>query len=112
MSSLKRARSLALVLPGAAEQDHHGMASFRVRGRIFATVFDHDHIRIMLDELQIREAVAEYPGICGEVFWGKRLSAVVVALGPADDALLRELLTDAWLAKAPRTLAAEYRQPP
>jgi len=32
------ARTYALSLPGAQEQIHHGMASFRVRGKIFATV--------------------------------------------------------------------------
>jgi hypothetical protein len=112
VSSLRRARLLALALPEAAEQDHHGMASFRVRGRIFATVPDDDHIRIMVDEHEIRAAVAENPGVCDEVYWGKRLSAVAVALSRASAELLRELLTEAWLAKAPRSLAAEYRQRP
>ena len=40
MTTLRRARQLALALPEATEQDHHGMASFRVRGKIFATVPD------------------------------------------------------------------------
>ncbi len=29
---------MALALPESVEQDHHGMPSFRVRGRIFATL--------------------------------------------------------------------------
>ena len=32
------ARALALSLPEAVEQDHHGRPSFRVGGRIFATL--------------------------------------------------------------------------
>jgi hypothetical protein len=35
---LQRVRSLALALPETVEQDHFGNPSFRVRGKIFATV--------------------------------------------------------------------------
>ena len=31
-------REIALALPDAIEQDHHGRPSFRVRGKIFATL--------------------------------------------------------------------------
>jgi hypothetical protein len=37
MVSRKQARELALALPEAVEQDHHGRPSFRVAGKIFAT---------------------------------------------------------------------------
>ena len=33
-----QARQLALALPSAVEQDHHGRPSFRVGGKIFATL--------------------------------------------------------------------------
>lgn len=62
----------------------------------------------MVDEKEIRAAVAEYPTVCEEFYWGKRLAGVVVALKPASSNLLRELLTEAWLRKAPRTLAARF----
>jgi hypothetical protein len=38
------------------------------------------------------------------VWWGKRLAAVRVALARADEALLGELLEDAWERKAPARL--------
>jgi len=107
MSTLRKARSLALALPGATEQDHHGIASFRVDGKIFATVPDDDHIRVMVDEAEIRAAVAENPDMCQEFYWGKRLACVVVTLRPAPAMLLRELLTEAWLRKAPSSLAKQ-----
>jgi len=106
---IAEARALALALPEATENDHHGMNSFRVRGKIFATVPDDEHIRIMLPETEIRAAVAESPDTCAEFYWGKRLSCVVVTLGEAPRSILRELLTDAWLAKAPTALAREFR---
>ena len=108
MSTLRRARDLALALPEVAEADHHGITSFRIHGRIFATVPDAGHMRIMLDENEIRGAVAENPKVCEEFYWGKRLASVVVALKPASSNLLRELLTEAWLRKAPRSLAARF----
>jgi hypothetical protein len=104
VSSIGHVRAIALALPEVTESDHHAMPSFRVRGKIFATVPDDEHVRIMLDENGIRSAVAEEPLICDEFYWGKKLSCVVVAVKPATTSLLRELLTDAWLLKAPVSL--------
>ncbi|MEJ0066142.1 MAG: MmcQ/YjbR family DNA-binding protein [Caulobacteraceae bacterium] len=38
MASPDDIRRLALALPEAVEADHHGMPSFRVRGKIFSTI--------------------------------------------------------------------------
>ena len=46
----EEARRLALALPEAVEQDHHGRPSFRVGGKIFATLWDEEHMNVMLDE--------------------------------------------------------------
>lgn len=54
MTALARARTIALGLPEASEQDHHGIASFRVRGKVFATVPDDTHLRVMVDEVEIQ----------------------------------------------------------
>jgi hypothetical protein len=98
------AHAFALSLPEAVEQDHHGIASFRVRGRIFATVPDDDHLRIMVDEGEIRASVADDPAAFAEFWWGKRLSCVVVDLRRAPDDQVRELLTEAWRRRAPKRL--------
>jgi hypothetical protein len=104
MVSVDDARRLALALPEAVEQDHHGRPSFRVAGKIFATLWDAEHMNVMVDEDGIRTAVEARPDACAEVWWGKRLSAVRVALAVAEAALLTELLADAWEQKAPRRL--------
>ncbi len=108
MSRLDQATSLALSLPETTEQDHHGMISFRVRGKIFATVPDDDHIRIMVGEDEIHAAVAEHPEACAEFYWGSRLACVVVELDRIGLVVLRQLLTEAWLGKAPRATAAAF----
>lgn len=107
MLTIQQVRQAALALPEATEQDHHGMDSFRVRGKIFATVPDDDHVRVMVDESAILAAIEEHPAACEAFYWGKRLSCVVVALPVAPRGLVRELLTEAWLRKAPKSLAGE-----
>jgi len=96
MVTTEQARALALGLPGTVEQDHHGRPSFRVSRRIFATLWDRQHMNVMVDEPGILTAVQAHPDICTEVWWGKRLAAVRVELPAASTDLLGELLADAW----------------
>jgi hypothetical protein len=90
------ARALALGLPETVERDHHGFPSFRAgpRGRIFSTLPTDEILRVMLDEEEIRAAVAEFAW-CREGWWGKRLMTVEVVLADADPAVVAELLADA-----------------
>ena len=104
MVSLKQARQLALALPEAVEQDHHGRPSFRVAGKIFATLRDEDHMNVMLDEGGILTAVRGDHETYEEVWWGKRVTAVRVNLRRADAQMLADLLSDAWEGKAPKRL--------
>lgn len=98
------ARSLALSLPEAVEQDHHGRPSFRVGGKIFATLWSEERLNVMLDEGGILTAIDRAGEACEEVRWGKRLAAVGVTLARADRELLEELLTESWELKAPKRL--------
>jgi hypothetical protein len=109
MLSSEQARALALALAETREQDHHGRPSFRVGGRIFATLWDAHHMNVMLDEGGVLTAVQSHPEVCSEVHWGKRLAAVRVDLRCADPALLQELLADAWERKAPTRVRSGAR---
>jgi hypothetical protein len=102
--SRDEARRLALALPEAVEQDHHGRPSFRVGGKIFATQWDDEHMNVMLDQGGILTAVDADSETCEPVRWGKRLAAVRVDLRRADPGLLGDLLADAWETKAPKRL--------
>jgi SAM-dependent methyltransferase len=104
LASQEQTRQLALALPEVVEQDHHGRPSFRVAGRIFATLWDAGHMNVMLDEPGIRTAVQSNPGVCMEFWWGKKLRAVQLDLALADQALASGLLADAWEQKAPKRL--------
>jgi hypothetical protein len=103
MVTVDRVRELALQLPEATEQDHHGRPSFRV-GKIFATIWDEHHLNVMLDADGILTAVQSRPDACSELYWGKRLAAVQVDLDAADEALVADLLADGWEQKAPARL--------
>jgi hypothetical protein len=100
------ARRLALELPEAAEAPHFESASFRVRGKIFATVPpDGRHLHVFLAEDDVASYCAEFPDAVEELWWGKRLSGCRVLLRQADRALVRELLMESWRRKAPKKLA-------
>lgn len=54
-------RRLALVEPEAYEADHHGFPSYRVGGKIFATLPDVQRLDVMVGENEIHAWVAEQP---------------------------------------------------
>lgn len=97
-------RKLALALPEATEQDHHGKPSFRVANKIFATLWSPTQLNVMLDEHGIRAFAEEAPEVCRPVYWGKRLAAVGVQLELATPPLVEDALKEAWSLKAPKRL--------
>lgn len=103
-----QARRLALSLPEAHEAPHFEKASFRVGTKIFATLTeDGRHLHVFVDEADTRAAVEEDRASYQELWWGRRLSGVRVALAGADPDRVAELLEEAWRRKAPKRLAAE-----
>jgi hypothetical protein len=94
------ARSLALAHPETSELPHHGLPSFRVRGRIFATIPDGTHMNVMPGEAAIRAVAATRPADCAERWWGRRLAALTINLEATDVEFVREMLQEAWHHKA------------
>lgn len=104
MIKLRDARQLALSLPEATEQDHHGIPSFRVGKKIFATVPDEEHLNVMLGQNETDMAVSTDPMAFEELWWGKQLAGVCVELAVANPDLVTELLIEAWRRRASRRL--------
>jgi hypothetical protein len=105
---LREARQFALSLPETTEEPHFQMASFRVRGRVFATVPpDGAHLRVFMDEHETRAVVEADPQAFAELWWGKRLAGVRVNL--ADAEAVCELLEDAWRRRAPKRAVAAFK---
>ena len=97
----ERVRRLALDLLGTTEQDHHGRPSFRVGGRIYATLWDDTHLNVMLEPQRIETLAAEPTGMCAPIHWGRRLAALQVHLERATPGAVALLLEEAWRRRAP-----------
>jgi hypothetical protein len=93
-------RALALALPDSVELPHHQRTSFRVDGKIFATM-DDEGVNVMLDEEPARAAASD-PGV-ELLWWGRKLSGVRVALADADREVVAELLDEAWQRRRSRS---------
>ena len=105
MSTVRR---IALSLPASAEAPHHDMTSFRVAGRIFATVPPASgRVHVFLEADAVASYCAEFPDAVEELWWGKKLAGCRVVLRHATSALLRELLTESWRRRAPKKVLAE-----
>jgi hypothetical protein len=108
VSDLDGVRRSALSLPGATEEPHFEMSSFRVGGKIFATVPpEGDYLHVFVDEGESRAAATEDPAAFELLFWGQRLRGlrVRVAAAPADR--VQELIEESWRRRAPARLRAE-----
>lgn len=102
-------RRVALALPETSEQPHFEMVSFRVRGRIFATVPPGgDVVHVMVDESEAKASATSDPAAFEELWWGKRLAGVRAKLAAAQPDEVAELLEAAWRRKAPKRVVAAY----
>lgn len=109
---IARARAHALSLPEATEAPHHESSSFRVRGKIFATVPPAGgvlHVFVADDDREA--ACAAMPGAFDNLLWGGKIAGLRIRLASAPDADVRRLLTAAWRRKAPKALIATKALP-
>jgi YjbR len=68
------ARQFALSLPEVTEEPHFQMASFRIRGKIFATAPPGDEfLHLFVDEQQREQLFALEPDCCEKLWWGKKV---------------------------------------
>lgn len=103
-------RRFALSLPEATESPHFESDSFRVRGRIFATLPpDGEHAHVFVDEAEAWTVTqAEGPAF-EELWWGKRRAGLRVHLpSVTSPELVHELIEHAWRGRAPKRLVAAY----
>jgi hypothetical protein len=105
---LVAARAIALDLPGAHEEPHFDLTSFRVGTKIFATAPpDGDELRVFVDEGEARACAEEDPSTFAVLMWGKKVSGVSVHLAVAPPDRVAELLEESWRRRAPKKLIAE-----
>ena len=107
--NIAQLRRFALSLPEATEEPHFEYSSFRVRGKIFATVPPGaDHIHVFVGEQTREAALAAEPDFLDELRWGKKIVGLRVLLTAAKAAVVNDLLREAWARKAPKRLVATF----
>jgi hypothetical protein len=108
MADLGQARRFALSLPGASEEPHFDLTSFRVNGKIFATVPpDEAHLHVFVGEDEVAAGLAEDASAYEPLRWGKQIRGLRILLAAAPDDRVAELLTESWRRKAPKRLITE-----
>lgn len=94
-------RRLALALPGAQEQDHRGHPSFRVNGKIFATLWPEDQRAVLKLPRTDQEAMTTLnPDTYAVAPWGRQ-GWTYVELATVDTDEFAALLEKAWRQVAP-----------
>lgn len=105
-------RRIALSMPEAVEGSHMGHPDFRVKGKIFATLFpvdDQTMGMVKLKPLQQRQFVKANPGVFTPFKggWGRQ-GATQVRLAGATSATLRNAMITAWRNTAPKALVEKH----
>jgi hypothetical protein len=126
MVSLDEVGRMALELPDVSEGERHGTRAWSVAGKVFAweRSFSKADIKrfgttlppegpivaVRVADLGDKEAVlAEAPKGFFTIPHFDGYAAVLVRLDVIDERSLAELVEDAWLARAPKRLADQYR---
>ncbi|MBL8289840.1 MAG: MmcQ/YjbR family DNA-binding protein [Rubrivivax sp.] len=98
---LDEVRRVALALPETTEEPHHHFGSFRVRGKIFATIPPGGNLlHIFLPEQARELALAMDPQFLEPVRWGSKVLGVRANLAAARKATVLALVRKAYEYKA------------
>ncbi len=104
-------RSIALALPQAEEQPHFDSTSFRVKGKIFATMGDEPRATLKLDPEDQHNLAQAHPGVVEAVdgYWGRN-GWTLVQCAEMDAQTLSGLMRMAWVNVAPKRLSKAFVQ--
>jgi hypothetical protein len=99
-------RNLALALPEAEERSHMSHPDFRVRGKIFATLWPgrgRGVVKLNPEQQQMFMDVAKEAFTPAQGAWG-RAGSTVITFEEAHDNMVEHALRLAWRNTAPRAL--------
>lgn len=100
---LAQVRRFAMSLPSVTEEPHFNYSSFRVGGKIFATVPpEGEHLHVFVEEEQREVALAVEPEAVAKLHWGARVVGLRVSLEQVKPGFVHGLLRQAWSRKAPK----------
>lgn len=96
-------RRIALSLPHTTEKPSYGTPGFRVKDRLFARIREEGDVLVVFceDEEEKQALIASRPEAFFTLPHYDGHACVLVRFGAVDAEELTELLTDAWVARAP-----------
>ena len=110
--NIDQARTYAMSLPGTAEAPHHKYSSFRVGGKIYASVPpDGLHLHVFVEAVEREHALALSPEAFTKLFWGDSAVGLRIVLAKAKPAAVHRLMHCAWTRKAPKKAIAAHPNP-
>lgn len=102
---LSTVRRFALSQPEVEERPHFDYGSFRVRGRIFATIPpDQKYLHVFAADDDRVRAFALFPEWAEKLLWAGKVVGVRVLLAKAPRPEVEALLLSAWRHRAPKSL--------
>jgi uncharacterized protein YdhG (YjbR/CyaY superfamily) len=108
---LEQARKHALALEAVSEAPHHAYSSFRVRGKIFATVPpDGDHLHVFVPQDERDRALALYPQCMHKLLWGQKVLGLRIELPKAPARAVKALLDAAYAARVVKDAPAPQQR--
>jgi hypothetical protein len=111
MVSATQLRELALGLPGAEERETWGHPTFRVRDKIFASMYEGDDGAIATVKASPEDQdalVGGDPATFGVASHVGRYGWTTIRLARVDPDELRELVVEAWRRTAPKRAVAAF----
>jgi hypothetical protein len=109
MMTVAQFRALLLSMPEAVEGQHHGHPDFRVRKKIFATMFpDQGRGVLMLPVIEHHAALERNPDAYRSLGKVSQRGVTGVMLEHADADEVHELVIEAWCNNAPDPLVQEF----
>jgi hypothetical protein len=103
-------RRIALSQPEAVESAHMNHPDFRVRNKIFATIYSVKEKQgmVKLTPVQQKQFIKEHPRIFSAASgaWG-RSGATIVQIGSATNDIVSRAMNHAWRNTAPKRLIAQ-----
>ena len=110
MVTLEDVRELALSLPSTIEKSSYGTPGFRVTDKLFARIHDNDMWLVLMADRSQR--VFLHDAEPDKYFWTphyENYDAFLVNLDAIDREELRDVLTMAWVFRAPLRLVDAFR---